>query len=168
MSKTPVEQCPTPLTSEPGVRLAYQTNKSTQLSPLLSPSAGKKALYVGKLDPSKYRKLEGAADYTKALQDTIKFLQLPLTSHPSPDVLRMEFMNALLKRNAMAAALADAEQIYEDRESALRQILGEKEVQTISRAHVAVSVDDADTVKGQYITAITRIRMRDFCLSRMV
>ncbi|KAF8439479.1 hypothetical protein L210DRAFT_3646267 [Boletus edulis BED1] len=92
--------------------------------------------------------------------------QLPLNSYPSPEALRMEFAEALLRRNAMALALADAEQRYEDWESALRQILGDKEVQKIFQAHAVVNVDNANTVRGCYVTAITRIKMGDFCLSR--
>ncbi|KAF8139746.1 hypothetical protein EV363DRAFT_1497586 [Boletus edulis] len=92
--------------------------------------------------------------------------QLPLNSYPSPEALWTEFAEALLRRNAMALALADAEQRYEDWESALHQILGDKEVQKIFQAHAVVNVDNANTVRGCYVTAITRIKMGDFCLSR--
>ncbi|KAF8439438.1 hypothetical protein L210DRAFT_3504527 [Boletus edulis BED1] len=145
---------------------AHQINKGIGLSPRPSPSAGINSLYVGDLDPSKYRKLEGIRDYTNTLQDGINLLQLLLNTYPSPEALWTEFAEALLRRNAMALALADAEQRYEDWESTLHQILGDKEVQKIFQAHAVIDVDDANTVRGCYVTAITRIKMGNFCLSR--
>lgn len=68
----------------------------------------------------------------------------------------------------MFQELADAEQRYEDWESALHQILGAKEVQTISQALDPVQINEPQTVRGQYIAALARIQMRDFCLSRKV
>lgn len=62
--------------------------------------------------------------------------------------------------------LADAEQTCQDWEGALRQILGEGEAREISQTHIAVEVDEVETVRGQYITTLGRIRMKDFCLSR--
>jgi len=75
------------------------------------------------------------------------------------------YTQSLLKKNALAMCLADAEQQCQDWKGALRQMLGKAEVQKISQAHV-VDDDEADTVRGQYMTAIARIRMQDFCLSR--
>ncbi|KAF8427136.1 hypothetical protein L210DRAFT_3508984 [Boletus edulis BED1] len=68
----------------------------------------------------------------------------------------------------MALALADAEQRYEDWKSALCQILGDKVVQKIFQAHDVIKIDNTNTVRGCYITAITHIKMGDFCLSRKI
>lgn len=67
---------------------------------------------------------------------------------------------------AYTAGLADAEQKCYDWESALRQALGDTEVQKVFEEYGVVCADEADTVRGQYMTAVTRIRMRDFCMSR--
>lgn len=64
----------------------------------------------------------------------------------------------------MAAYLADAEEQCQDCEGALRQILGEAEVQKIVQAHV--EAEEAGTMRGQYLTTVTRVRMRDFSLNR--
>lgn len=66
----------------------------------------------------------------------------------------------------MLGCLADAEQTCQNWEGALRQVLGEAEFREISQAHTAVNADEADTVRGRYITAIDRMRMKEFCLSR--
>ena len=71
----------------------------------------------------------------------------------------------LLDKQAVVASLADAEQKYHDWESTLRQILGETKVQKISDAHVN-STNHPDSVRSQYIAAISRVRMQDFCLLR--
>ena len=69
-------------------------------------------------------------------------------------------------KNAFAAGLADAEPKCYDWESALCQALGETEVQRISEEHVVVGIDEAESVRDKYMTAVTRIRMQDFCMSR--
>ena len=69
-------------------------------------------------------------------------------------------------KNTMAMSLVNAEQKCLHWESALHQFVGEMVVQEISQANVIIGVDEADTVRGQYITAIACIRMQDFCLSR--
>lgn len=93
--------------------------------------------------------------------------QLPFNSaYPSPDLLRKEFLDARSTKNAMAREFAEAERKYEGWESALVQILGDKELQELSKGDDVVKVDDADPVMKQYLAAITRMRLRDFCLSR--
>lgn len=76
------------------------------------------------------------------------------------------FADALTMKNALAVSLAEAEQKCFDWESAVRQIMGEAEVQKITEGHTTVDAHQMKTAKGKYITAITRIRLQDFCLSR--
>jgi hypothetical protein len=78
-------------------------------------------------------------------------------------VLRKKFTDALSMKIAYTAGLADAEKRCYDWESAARQVLGETEVEKILQEH---GIDEGDTVKGQYMTAVGRIKMRDFCMSR--
>lgn len=79
-------------------------------------------------------------------------------------MLRKKFADALSMKIAFAAGLADAEEKCYNWESALRQALDETEVQKIFQEHGVAGIDEADT--GQYITAVNRLRMRDFCMSR--
>ncbi|KAG6373626.1 hypothetical protein JVT61DRAFT_6287 [Boletus reticuloceps] len=104
--------------------------------------------------------------HAKALEDAINLLRLPPAPFPPPDVSRKKLVNALSMKIAFAAALADAEQECYDWESALCQVIGEKEVQKIFQEHGEVDIDEADTVRGQYMTAVVRIRMEDYCMSR--
>jgi hypothetical protein len=76
------------------------------------------------------------------------------------------YIESLSKKNVMLGCLADAEQTCQNWEGALRQVLGEAEFREISQAHTAVNADEADTVRGRYITAIGHMRMKEFCLSR--
>lgn len=71
--------------------------------------------------------------------------------------------DAISLKNALAVSLAEAEQKCFDWESAVCQILGEAEVQKI---YGAVDSFQTNTVKGQYIAAIARIRLQEFCPSR--
>jgi len=155
-SLPPLEREHVPMTSQ------NEATKSIS-PPSLPPPGSMDAALRGDLDPNKYRRITGAADYTETIDESMKMLQL--TSAP-PDTLRRMYTQSLKKKNVLAACLADAEQKCQDWEGALRQILGDAEVQKISEAHPVVDVDEADTVRGKYITAIAGIRMRDFCLSK--
>lgn len=96
----------------------------------------------------------------------INWQRLPVAISPPPDVLKRMYTESLVEKTTMAARMADIEQSCHDWEGAVRQMLGDAEAQKIFEAHVFVDVDETDTVKGRYITAVTRLRMQDFCLSR--
>lgn len=61
-------------------------------------------------------------------------------------------------------SLAEAELQCLDFESAVQQRFGKAEVEE-ARANIAVGGSHMATLKGQYITAVNRIRMQDFCCS---
>ena len=82
--------------------------------------------------------------------------------------MKKKFVDILMMKNACAAGLADAEQKCYDWESALQHTLSETEVQKISKEHIIVDTNEANTVRGQYMAAITSIRMQDFCMPKRI
>ncbi|KAF8436218.1 hypothetical protein L210DRAFT_947624 [Boletus edulis BED1] len=79
-----------------------------------------------------------------------------------PDFLERKFVEALRLKKATAAALADAEESYQEWEYILRRFGNEVLVQDVLEAHRFVDDHEVDTMRGRYIAVVTCINLQDF------
>lgn len=144
-SRSPIPNIQPPVASVPSSRLLGQTsseNQERRLEDTIQPS-----------------------EYQEVVREASKYTVLPYLV-PTPDAGSMakNFIELLQKKLIFLKELANAEAACEDYEMALRRYLGDAAVERLMKAHFVIQ--EPQTVKGKYMTAVAGLDMRNFCQSR--
>ncbi|KAI6024502.1 hypothetical protein EDC04DRAFT_251128 [Pisolithus marmoratus] len=158
---------PTP-NIQPPVRMPFSTGVGVLLQLNQVASVPSSRLHGQTSSENQERRLEDTIQlsrYQEVVKEASKYTVLPYLV-PTPDAGSMakEFIGLLQKKQVFLAELANTEAACEDYELALRRYLGDAAVERLMKAHFVIQ--EPQTVKGKYVTAVAGMDMRQFCQSR--